>query len=624
MTPEFLRLYNEELAYMRDMGAEFARAYPKIAGRLGMESSEVADPYVERLLEGFAFLAARVQLKLQARFPDFTQHLLELVYPHFLAPIPSMSVVEFEPDAETGRMERGALVPRDTRLISEVVPGTITACEFRTARDVHLWPIEVKALEYFQAASQISSLDLPLRKQIRAVIRLRLRTTNGVTFGKLALNSLNLHFPSDGGIGGALLQRLMADCCGIVVRPVDRPVPWQEILQPGCLRQTFDAAEEALLPPMPRAFEGYRLLQEYFTLPERVLFAELTGLGDAIQSSESGEIEILFALDRAEPKLERQLGKRSVRLFATPAINLFERRTDPIRIDDSRPDHHVVIDRVRPMDLELHSLLEVAGERSNGERIAFRPFYSISGTPGENATAGCYTLRREARLPSSTVQLEGARTGYLGSEAFLALGEPGTPMTDPELRQLSLRCLCSNRDLPMLLVPGDGESDFALEIGAPVRSVRCLTQPTPPRPSAAEGDVAWKLISHLSLNYLSITDTEAGAGADALRELLSLYAGTDSPGRAKQVAGVVSVQTAPVIRRLPAGGQAAIARGIEVTLGLDEAAYEGIGIFPLASVLARFFARHVSINSFTETVLTTQTQGEAMRWPVMIGRQATL
>ncbi|WP_138464445.1 type VI secretion system baseplate subunit TssF [Poseidonocella sp. HB161398] len=624
MTPDFLRLYNEELGYMREMGAEFAAAYPKIAGRLGLEAAPAADPNVERLLEGVAFLAARVQAKLQARFPDFTQHLLEIVYPHFLAPVPSMAIVGFRPDPDAGRMQAGHLVPRGARLTSAVLPGTITACEFRTARDVRLWPLEIRAAEYVDAPARLAALELPAgRRAAAAAIRLRLGTTNGLPLQALGLGSLDLHFPAAGGTGGALLRQLLADCTGILLRPLERPCPWQERLPASALRHCFDDPAEALLPVVPRAFDGYRLLQEYFALPERTLFAELSGIGDAVRACEAEEMEIVFALGRACPRLQRGLRRESFCLFATPAANLFERRADRIQLDDARHDYHVVPDRVRPLDLEVHSVCSVEGETASGGSQAFRPFYSLAGD-GQAAAGGYYTLRRAPRVLSQAARRAGGRTGHAGSEAYLAIADPACPPYDPELRQLSVACRCTNRDLPLLMPTGIGETDFTLETGAPVAAIRCLAPPTAPLASAAEGDTAWKLISHLSLNYLSIADTGGGSGAAALRELLSLYAGPGRADLARQAAGIETVSCAPVVRRLGGAGQSAVARGTEIALCLDEAAFEGIGIYPLAAVLARFLARHASLNSFAETVLCTRTEGEVARWTAQPGRRATL
>jgi type VI secretion system protein ImpG len=624
MDPRLLRLYNDELAYLREMGLEFSQNFPKIAGRLGLQPGEAADPLVERMIEGFAFLAARVQMKLQARFPDFTQHMLQMVYPHFLAPVPSMAIVQFKPDEEAGRLEKGYVVPRGTMLTGGLASGTMTHCQFRTAHDVHLWPIRIASLDYYAAPAQVAALRLPQTADTKAVLRLRLKTTNGVAFNKLALRSLALHLTRASGIGGVLMEHLLGQVNGMMVRPSARPFAWEEFIEKPVIRQRGLHPGEAMLPVVPRSFDGYRLLQEYFALPERVHFLEIGGLTDAIMQSATDEIEILIMMRSADPRLERSVGPSNVALFSTPVVNLFERSADRIHVSDRQYEHHAVIDKLRPMDFELHTILDIKGDTpgdSGSQDMRYQPFYSINDKKIGEKTSAYYTVRREKRLPSMRQQIHGARTGYIGSEVFVSLADESLSAFSGEERQLQLSCLCSNRDLPLLMPVGVGDSDFSLEIGAPVAAISCIHPPTTPQPSVAEGDVAWHLLSHLSLNYLSINDSGEtdGAGAEGLRELLRLYAVKQDPATARQIDGVRSISSRPVVRRLHGGGQASMARGLEITLLLDDTAFEGVGCFALAAVLNAFFAKYVSINSFTETVLATQQRGIVMRWDAAEG-----
>ena len=622
MEDRLLRLYNHELRFLREMGGEFAAAFPKIAGRLGLDGGEISDPYVERLLEGCAFLTARVQLKLESQFPTFTQHLLEMVYPHYLAPTPSMAIAQFTPDPEGGRLEKGYVIPAGTSLVGRLPHDGITSCEFRTGHDVHLWAVTIAEAEYYAVPGQVATLQLPDGANARAALRLRLRTTNGVPFDRLALKSLSCFLPAAGGAGGALLGQLLADCAGVVLQPPERPVAWREVLPPRSIVHSGLGDHEALLPYGARSFGGYRLLQEYFAQPERALFIELTGLADAVRRCAGPELDLLVLLRRLEPRLARGLSAANFALHATPVVNLFRRRADRLALNEHSYEHHLVPDRMRPLDLEVHTVLDVVGEGEAGTPPApFRPFYAT--VDGPETQGAYYTLRREPRLPSARSMFRGGRSSYRGSEVFLSLVDRNAAPVSPDLRQLSVTCLCTNRDLPLLMPIGGDTTDFTLEVGAPVQSVRCLVGPTRPRPSAVHGDTAWKLISHLSLNYLSITDRDGAGidGAEALREMLRLYADQSDASLARQVDGVRSIASAPVVRRLPGGGQSAIVRGIEIDLTMDETAFEGVGIFPLAAVLSAFFARHVGINSFTETVLTADGRGEVMRWPMQPGRR---
>jgi type VI secretion system protein ImpG len=621
MNDTFLRFYNEELRYIREMGGEFAHSFPKIAGRRGRGTAEVSDPYVERLLEGFAFLAARIQLKLDARFPAFTQHLLEMVYPHYLTPTPSMGIARFDPDRDGGRLEKGYVIPRGTALVGQLAADAVTQCEFRTAQDVQLWPITISSVDYFDSASEISGLAIDKRHQVAAALRVRLRTTNEMPFERLTLKSLRFYLPPAGGVGGALAEQLLADLMAVVARPTVRPSPWQEVIAADAVLHVGLGDDEALLPFPARSFSGYRALQEYFALPERSLFVEVGGLADAVRSSTSEELELIFLLRRIEPRLQRNLSRDSLVLFASPIINLFERQADRVVVSDQSFEHHLAVDRVRPLDVEVHSLLDVQGEHDDETApTAFRPFYAIQDLEPRAAGGAYYTIRRGPRLVSSRQQREGQRTTYAGNDVFVSIVDAKAAPYRSSLRQLAVRCLCTNRDLALLMPIGRGETDFTLEIGAPVARIRCIAGPTRPRPSAAEGEVAWQLISHLSLNYLSLADSEDG-GADALRALLHLYADANDAGAMRQVNGVRNIRSHPIVRRLPSGGLAAVARGLEVGITLDEAAFEGIGCFPFAAVLSHFFAQYVSINAFTESVLRTAQRGEIMRWPMKLGRR---
>jgi len=223
MDPRLLRYYNRELQHVREMGAEFAQEFPKIAGRLGMDSADVADPYVERLLEGFAFLAARVQLRIDAEFPEFTQNLLELVYPDYLAPLPSMAVVQFEPVLEEGALADGFVVPRHTNLRSILGRGERTACEFRTAHDVTFWPIEVTEAKYYNSAGALATIDVDRLDNVRAGIRLRLHTTGGLAFSDLSIDNLMMFLKGSGQIPYRLYDIDSATRQGAVVA---RLSPW--------------------------------------------------------------------------------------------------------------------------------------------------------------------------------------------------------------------------------------------------------------------------------------------------------------------------------------------------------------------------------------------------------------
>lgn len=624
MDPRLLQYYNRELQHLREMGGEFASEFPKIAARLGLDSFECADPYVERLLEGFAFLAARIQLKIDAEFPRFTQQLLEVVYPHYLAPTPSMAVVRFQPDLTEGSLAAGFVIPRGTALRSLMTKEMQTACEYRTGHDLTLWPLELVEAEYFPR--DVATLELPGVPGVRAGIRLRLRVTAGLRFDQLGLDRLVFFLRGSGGRPMRLYEQLLGNAAAVVVRPARPKAPWVEVLDAGHVQRVGLGDREALLPYGPRSFQGYRLLHEYFALPQRFLFVEIRGLQSAVRRCADKELDIVVLLNRSDPQLENTVDAEDFSLFCTPAINVFPKRTDRVHLSQAA-EHHIVPDRTRPMDFEVYQVTGVTGYGTGPEETQeFRPFYAIADETRRGDRGAYFTVRREPRVLSTKQRRISSRASYIGSEVSLSLVDGNETPYRHGLRELGLETLCTNRDLPLFMPVGRANTDFTIVIAAPVQSVRCLAGPTKPKPPATfgPGDNAWRLLSHLALNYLSLTDNDEHRGAGALRELLALYGDLAEPAVSRQIEGVRSISSEPIIRPVPTPGPMTFARGLQVAVTCDESAFEGAGVFLLGAVLEQFFAKYVSINSFTETVIRTLDRGEIMRWPVRIGRRHTL
>jgi type VI secretion system protein ImpG len=614
MDPRLLRYYNQELQHLREVGAEFAREFPKIAARLGMEGIEVTDPYVERLLEGTAFLAARVQLKLDAEFPRFTERLLEIVYPNYLAPTPAMLLAQFKPDLSDANLARGFVIRRGAALRSQLGRDDQTACEFRTAHDVTLWPLEITGAEYFSYAPDLPLAQLPVAGRVKGGVRLRLRTTAGLASNQVAIDRLQLFLAGADEVALKLYELAIGAPAGVLVGPAAKPWAWHEFLPPAQIQRAGYADAEALLPAGARIFQGYRLLQEYFAFPQRFLFVEVAGLAQAFQRQTASELEVVLLFERGEPTLENVVDAGNFALHCTPAVNLFAKRADRIHVNDGSYDFHVVPDRTRPMDFEVFEITEVTGfgAGSDGEQ-SFLPFYAAYQDE-DPAGHGYFTVQREPRMLSEAQRRSGFRTSYIGSEVFVSLVDPGEAPWRGDLRQLGVATLCTNRDLPLTMPLGAGRTDFTLETAAPVEAIRCLKGPSRPSSPVRDGGAAWRFISHLALNYLALVDANEREGAAALREMLELYAVRAEPGPRRQIEGVRGVRVDRVVRRLPAAGPIAFGRGLVVQVEVDELAFQGASAFLLGCVLEQFFARYVSINSFTETVLRSTGRGEIKRW----------
>lgn len=618
MDPRLLGYYNQELKFIREMGAEFAEAYPRIAARLGLEGDvECADPYVERLIEAVAFLTARVQLKLDARHPEFTQHLLELVYPHFLAPVPSCGIVEFVPDLKEGALAGGLRLARGSVLRPPLAKGARTACEFRTAHEVTLWPLTVTEARYITGAGALGTLGVGAPAGARAAIRLRLKTAGGLKLSAMPLERLVFHLKASGDIAGRIYEQVMANALAVGVRALDSRASLQ-FCPGGAIREVGFGELEAILPSTRRSYVGYRLLQEYFALPERYLFFAVAELREALRTCHSEQCELFILLDRPQATLENQLEASQFRLGCTPVVNLFPRSVDRIQLHPFDTEHHLIPDRNRPQDFEIYSIEAMAGIGVSGEAtIPVLPLYGVDHRTGPAERQLYYTLQRRPRVLSARQQQTGSRSSYAGAECFVSLA--GDPALQQQLRQLDAQALCTNRDLPIQIALGSARSDFLIEGGAPIETVRCITGPTYPRASSAFGDTAWKLVSHLSLNYLSLLDDGVSEGAALLRDMLSLYADAANPAVVRQIEGLRGIAHEAVVRRLPLPGPISHGRGLRVSLLLEEAAFEGTGVLLLASVLERFFAGYVSINSFTQTRAVSTTRGEIKEWPARLG-----
>lgn len=619
-----LDYYNRELAYVREQGAEFAEQFPKVAARLGMRGIEVADPYVERLLEGFAFMSARVQLKMDAEFPRFSQRLLDLVYPGYLAPTPAMGVARFEPSKSQGGSPDGYVLPRHSRLRARLPAQEQTACEFRTAHELTLWPLRLTQARLTAAPPDLPMTGFRWGAPVRGALRLVFETTGQVDVAALKLDSLPLFITGTPDIASKLQELIHTQCLGLLVHSGDLPVRALVPYLADALSCEGFASEQAMLPLDSRAFDGYRLLHEYFAFPERYRFFSVNGLQHALPQITGNRFELVILLKAGNVALESAIDARNFLLHCAPVVNLFTRASDRIPVSANRFEYHAVIDRGRPLDFEIHSITRVTGHHSESDReIVFHPFYAAADT--DHRGAGAYfSVRREPRLLSERARRQGPRTGYIGSECFLSLVDANEAPYASELRQITVEALCTNRDLSLLTPLANAGSDLTLLASAPVEEIRFVVSPTRPTPALAEREITWRLISHLSLNYLTLTDLNPEQGASALRDLLALYARLGSAGSEAQIAAVQKLTVNEVNRRVPGRGPIVFGRGVRLDLLLDEIPLAGVSPWLFGAVLEQFFARHVGVNSFSEFVLRSIQRGPIADWQPRIGRRPSV
>lgn len=655
MQARFLDYYNRELVYIREMGKEFSAQYPKIAGRLGMNGIDVADPYVERLLEGFSFLTARIHMKMDAEFPQFTQRLLEVVYPNYVAPTPAMTVVQFTPNLSEGRLVNGYVLPKGTGLRSRVPKGEQTSCEFVTGQSLTLYPLEV-------ASAELTGIppDLPLKRlnlntvqrPVQSALRVKIQVRAGQTLDELDLDQLMFYLNGQDIHMYRLLELLMAHTVAVLCHDTQKPMRWLNRLNAYSLRHEGFDSEQALLPADSRVFHGHRIIQEYFAFPARFLFFSLNNLKKGLKlpaalsgakdggakgtvekaSVEKGKeenktvqsFELTFLFDKLIPELEGNITRENLALHCVPAINLFRKTADRIAVQPNTHEYHLVVDRTRPMDYEVFSITRLLAysDSAKHREQEFRSFYASLGQD-QGDYGAYYSLRREPRVVSEVARLNGTRTAYGGSEVFMSLVDQHQAPYSENIRHLGAEVMCTNRDLPML-IPFGSSHDFAMKVSAPVAGIRILRGPSRPRPALAKDAQAWHLISHLGLNYLGLTDLDQEKGAQTLREMLRIYANIADPAIARQIDGVRHVRVEPVHHRLPVPGPIVFGRGARIHLEVDETAFSGASPYLFGAVIEQFFARHVSINMMSELVLSSLQRGEIARWKPRMGSRPSV
>jgi type VI secretion system protein ImpG len=610
---ELLLYYQRELNFLRVMGAEFAAKYPKIASRLLMEEDKCEDPHVERLMEAFAFMAGRVHLKIDDEFPEITESLLSILYPHYLRPIPSMSVAEFHVDPDQVSPDTGLKLDRGAVLNSRPVSGA--PCKFRTCYDVTFWPVEVAEAE-FKTPDRLAP---PVKfADAVAAARIDLRCTGDMTFSKLSLSSLRFYLSGESSMVHSLYELLANNCVQVIVRdPKPRSKVQPVYLPPEALRPVGFAEDEGVLPYPRRSFVGYRLLQEYFCFPQKFFFLDLTGLERVCQGGFGARAEVIVLISPFERSDRRQIlelgvSAKTFRLGCAPIVNLFAQTAEPILLDHTRYEYQVVPDVSRRRATEVFEVVEVMSANPQTQEVVhFEPLYSYHHALGR---AKVDAFWRGARRPSGYRDDE-------GTEVFLSLVDLSGRPVRPNVDSLVVRTLCTNRDVPARLPFGNEAGDFELEGTVPLKRIVALIKPSETVRPALAKDSLWRLISQLSLNYLSLVDS----GRDALQEILRLYNFTGSTYSEKHIEGLVSLNSRRHFARVLSEDGMAFARGTQVEIEFDEDQFVGSGVYLFAAVLECFLGLYVSMNSFSQLRVRTRQRKEILRqWPPRAGRKILL
>jgi type VI secretion system protein ImpG len=621
MRDELLGYYERELIFLRRMGADFAKKYPKIAARLLLDEEKIEDPHVERMVEAFALLAGRVSLKLDDELPEITESFLNVLYPHYLSPIPSMAIAQFSFGSPNDKITNVQKLERNAKLYSRPINGT--PCRFRTCYNTQLFPLEL----------QSAKLESPAPKDARgkfaeSYIKLSMRCFGDAYLHELKIgesgeppDSLRFFLNGDPQLTFPLYEMIFNHASAVEFRAKEPPLgdrgamtmtnmpaalPKPVILSANAIRQVGFDEPQGMLPYTKRSFIGYRLLTEYFTFPYKFMFFDIFGLDQAILKKFGSHFDVIIHLKDITPP-RSTITADNFKLGCTPIINLFSQTADPIYLSQRKYEYHVIPDVHRQNTTEIYSVDKVVSTdpQTNTSRT-FEPFYSQKHAYGEQMEkVFWYANRRQS-----------TRQDDDGTEIFMTTVDMQFNPRTPAAEVLTIKTTCTNRDLPARLPFGGKENDFEVEGVALLSKVRCLTKPTetirPPQRRAAQ----WRLISHLNLNHLSLTSTEA------LQEILQLYNFDDSSATRKQILGIKSVESRKIVKQIGGRIGTGFVRGLETTIEFDEEEFVGSSYFLFSCVLERFLGVYASLNSFNQLVVTTkQREGVIKRFEARAGEQ---
>lgn len=586
---DFVEAFEGELAYLREQGAQFALDYPKVAARLGLAGHHVSDPHVERLIEAFAFLTARIHRSIALDLPELTAQLLGALHPHLVSPIPSMAI------AEVDASDKPAILPPGTVLYAEAAGGE--TCRFRTAYPVSLAPVEITD------AALVAPESLEVRPDVRdvaAVLSVRVEAKEGL-LEDFGLDRLRF-FLGTGGAAARLYDAIFAHGLGARVELYGEEDAGGPTHAPARIEPVGLGEDGGVLPTSDSTSPAHRLLQELLAFPEKFLFFDV--VPGAPLRGKAAEIHVW--LSRRPPE-SVVVQKTSLRLRCTPIVNVFRMTAEPIRVEHRQPEYRLVADHRRERFVAIHSIERVAATAPGEEKQrVFSPFFAFSHHLPADAPEAFWIARR---VPCDRKELP-------GTDVYLTFVDSRFSLARPPADAVYASVLCTNRDLSSEM---DAGARLTIEEAPEIAAVRCLTKPTPERSPALGGETLWRLVSNLSLNHLSLVEGEQGLAA--LRGILEAQLVWESTEARRQISGISAVSSRTVTRAVGRG----FCRGREVTLTVNEREFVGSSPILFGAVLSSFFSLYAHYSSFTELVLKSTSREEVWRrWPPMAGGKALL
>lgn len=656
MNKKIVAYYNKELRFLREMGQEFANQYPKIASRLKLTANETPDPYVERLLEGVAYLTARTQLKIDAEYPRFVQRILEVIYPQFLHPTPASTIIRFDTSNHYNvnvihKLKRGHLLES---LPIEADANTVS-CHFSLTQDTELTPIELETSSYTNALNYLPDIKNIKTGKSLSALRLDFSIRSATKCSELTPEDLVLYLGSELPVASQLLFLLINSCTNIVCHSYEDARKWYYLIEEQPQHKGFNK-EESLVFDLDKSISSLRLMQEYIQLPEKFLFVSQAGIDKAIKKAElKGDFatsaaqtedvvvengvnkrvvghekrwfSVSFLFDSYFPELTQLLKERDITINTVPLVNLFKKRSVRFPITMQDTDHHVIVDRVQPLNFEVHSIERVKGfDKFNNQQVNFTPIYKAADQSifvNKNSNNAFFSMRRDKRMPSSSAGLYGGRTSYLGSEVYLSMMSEGQSVFSFNIDHLAVEAWCTNRDLPLILTRSI-KSDFLVDAALPIRGAHIISEVTKPIEAVNEDNTLWSLLNQLNLSYVSLADYAIKDSTLLLKELLLAFPHENNELYKSEINSIKQLEVEPITKIVRHKGAGSLIKGMAIKITFDESLLAGVHPFLFASVLRHYFVRSISINSFVEMTVLTVQKGQIIKWTQLKGEKSVL
>ncbi len=617
-----LRYYNNELIYFRDASTEFAQEHPKIAARLGLKKDEIKDPYVERLIESFCFLSARMQLKIDAEYPVFTKNLLNIIFPNYTSPIPAMSVAKFAPDTQHSNILQGTKIKKGTTLSSHSIPNESSLCTFTTTTDLHIAPIELTDAQIVDIPPDIDFSYFNNQNSIKSALRLSLEITddNSLFSDLRNIDTLPIYLNGNETIASILHEFILTKTIGICIKDSKG---YQHILKPYQMNDFAITEEESFLPMSWNQSFGHSLFLSYFSNYSIFLFIKLEKIAQYLKDIDDNKIEIILLLNEKPNEILKDLKPVHLELFCTPIVNIFQAQADQIIVNPKETEFHILVDKTQPLNYEVYSIEKVFASEINGNKMTeYKPLYHTVNENHGNYSR-YFAHERYPRVASENMRKYGSRSAYIGSEVYISLVDQFNAPYSLTSSTLNISVKATNRDLP-LLIPRNSENDLSCTQDYPVTQIGIIKPISTPYVPIANHNLSWELIRLLSFNYLPLLNQDGKENAKIIRNVLILFAKQIKPETSNQIQALVSVDITPTTKRLPGHGPLVYGRGMNIKLTFDERGFSGKSPYVLALIIKEWFKRHVSINSFIQVELHSLQKNLIHQWSVDYGKKRTI